>query len=620
MTPQDATRLLTAVQKDDLGTFSTLYNKKKGVCWGRFPLPSVCILYGARRILRAYGTDMPLSGEVVEEPLSLYTQFARSAGKALRLWVGNTETVHPLAMLAVLGRRRDLLRLYPRYDLTEGQKRQVVDAYRLRFGKVPTFENGTLRLPPKPISKGWDRLVVLVCVLTLLAAATVGTGVGLATSIRKGHLQRVFTVRSEADLAAWWQSDKPLVLAEDITLSAPPVANPQGRLDGKGHTLTLVGEESMWTTFGGTLSNLTLRLVSNQPGTVGALLCHTLTGRLENVKIVVDNLSLALSESHTATGVLCVENKGSIVGCTLSGDLTVSGTSAINGHAGWLCADNDGLIEGCTLSDNLLLETVDGGALVGENRRGGIIRNCTVSGDCTQLTEEATWSPRLGGICGTNYGNIESCTVTGNVGIQHNHIPNPLATSAQILLGGVAGANYGTVSHVYVGGDLFAEGQITSIYVGGICGINDQHGELVDGVQVTYTGQVQDCIVSAHLRATGRTFQEGDPFNLYSFVGGISGGDVGNVLRCFFTGNATVVGNYPYAGGLVGWMTLDRARSNGLAFVAYSGLYYVPSEVCTYAVALVQSSNTLSPGGNIHGTAPATIAQITEMEGYWYGK
>ena len=123
--------LRLAVISDDVAAFGTLIGQNanlKRLCYGRFPLESLLILYGAKKILRTFRPSTEDYVFVEEYPAD-YLLFKREAGAALRLYIGG-KTVPPDEMALICGMR------VPESAFAENGER-LNEVYRLRARKTP---------------------------------------------------------------------------------------------------------------------------------------------------------------------------------------------------------------------------------------------------------------------------------------------------------------------------------------------------------------------------------------------------------------------------------------------------------------------------------------------------
>ena len=131
-----------AIVSDDVAAFDAIVGQTPDagrLCYGRFPLESLLILYNARKILKTYS---PAPGDYVftEEYAADYLRFKREAGAALRLYIGG-KTVSPDEMALICGMR------VPESAFAENGER-LNEVYRLRARKnLKKDKRGKYRAP-----------------------------------------------------------------------------------------------------------------------------------------------------------------------------------------------------------------------------------------------------------------------------------------------------------------------------------------------------------------------------------------------------------------------------------------------------------------------------------------
>ena len=98
MNQENSTQILQAIKQDNLVLFSSLVKGNKTLCFGRFPLLSLCYLYKAKKIIKKFKFELLRIKNFVfcTEPTSLYKDLRRVAGKCLRLYIHDDAVVTPL--------------------------------------------------------------------------------------------------------------------------------------------------------------------------------------------------------------------------------------------------------------------------------------------------------------------------------------------------------------------------------------------------------------------------------------------------------------------------------------------------------------------------------------------
>ena len=141
-------------------------------------------------------------------------------------------------------------------------------------------------------------------------------------------------------------------------------------------------------------------------------------------------------------------------------DLTVRGTAAPTGSRsslGLLCGENNGTLLNCTVSGSVT-GGEDVGGLVGVNN--GTVASC-------RADAAVTGTARVGGVAGSSTGTLTACVNAGGV---NTGVPDETLTDPVMNVGGVVGRTTGTVEYCSNRGSV---GYAHSAYnVGGIAGLH----------------------------------------------------------------------------------------------------------------------------------------------------
>ncbi|MGI6138805.1 MAG: GLUG motif-containing protein [Candidatus Hydrogenedentales bacterium] len=325
-------------------------------------------------------------------------------------------------------------------------------------------------------------------------------------------------------------------------------------LDLSGQTLSPLGDTNG---FQGTFDGAGFVLyngVLNLPNGLDVGLFSKLAEGASITNLRVENIMVAGTKF---VGGLVAKNFGTIIGCTISGEVSCTDTSV-----GGLVGVNSGHINGCSSAVNVsggtrvgglvgfnsevLVDCSATGTVSGNSRVGGLVglNNNTItdswaSGDLLGTSDD------IGGFVGAHaQGTLSNCFATGTVtgtgnnmggliGLNSSEVNTSFATGAVTGnrgLGGFIGANNGTVNMCYATGAV--EG---SLQIGGFIGWNS-------------SGSINNCYATG--AATG---------NIY--IGGFAGLMNGGGLQyCYAIG--TVTGYGYYFGGLVGSSSVTISNNN----------------------------------------------------------
>ncbi|MCQ2975823.1 MAG: hypothetical protein MJ211_13565 [Bacteroidales bacterium] len=157
---------------------------------------------------------------------------------------------------------------------------------------------------------------------------------------------------------------------------------------------------------------------------------NALFSTIDDTKSVIQNLILVVNVDKAYDfGAICNTNCGTIYKCTCKGSISVS-----VGTVAGICKLNYGTISYCTNNAKIYAKesptfsyTKNIGGICAENESGAKIINCTNYGELKGDSD-------IGGICGSNFGEIQNCT---------NNSPISECYSS---VGGICGSNYGEIS------------------------------------------------------------------------------------------------------------------------------------------------------------------------------
>lgn len=233
-------------------------------------------------------------------------------------------------------------------------------------------------------------------------------------------------------------------------------------------------------------------------------------------------------------GNIAGNSKEGITGCTINNStLIAKGSSEAGGIVG-IIGDSGKTISNCNITDSTITGTNGKlGGIVGFTK--SIISNCIVT-NC-EVTSTGTSVQGVGGIAGynANYG-------SGTANIINCEVNNSTITAVGGYVGGISGFSDNVISDCTIADSNISSTGSSSVGVGGIVG----HGANIIGVD-TY---IKNCNV-LDSNITGN-----------NMVGGISGGAVAKIERCYVggkTGETFTEGEYAVkikgntnVGGIIG--------------------------------------------------------------------
>ncbi len=566
MEEKEREQLLQIIKKDNVKAFGELLSSDLlATSFGRFPLLSLLYLFQAKHIVKKYQAELikerPRSKEPPLREADLL--FSKKAGKALRYFM--EKDVSPLEMLALLGMRKELLKLYPIYPNAVRFLPSIHKIYFTRVGEGVTTVGDTLILPKELLSfseKRFRRIVALV--LFVVSIAVISTTTALSVYFGLGNNIVYYKARSEKSFVSALNQDKTIILKSDIALSGTTKAY-SSKIEGDRHILSL--KAPFAEKFSGEMQNVIFVL---EEGFKGDAVILENEGTLKNVSVIAEGRSFEKGGEYV--GLLTKINKGTIEGSTAVADVTFLGSDGGDSYFGPFAGDNQGTINNCRSECTASSLAVDLGGIAGKNSTGSIT-DCFVKANLQEATTIEKWNPNVGGVAAYNEGTIYGCTVTGSI-ISSNvcqeedkeNIPTTYA-------GGITCINLGTITSCKNEATVTANATFGAAISGGIAGINmssqtgDSNGEIIKsggkgsvlsfakdynafagGVvgQNAQNGTIENCYYKGQVSATA------EKEDVFDFTGGICGRDYGIITKSFFMGTLKPYSSKSLVGGICG--------------------------------------------------------------------
>ncbi|HCJ01474.1 MAG TPA: hypothetical protein DHV31_01145 [Clostridiales bacterium] len=559
-------KLYQSIVKDDVKTFGSLCTPEVfSSVFGHFPLLSLVYLYGAKRILSKHFSDLIKERGRVRQPgfAAADTLFRKKAGKTLRHFAGRD--VSPLEMLAVLGERGKLRKLYSLYPNATRYLPMIKNIYFTRIGKVVTVKKDKLILPPEPLAFAERKL--------LFRLAFIFLGIGVALALTTALLSVYFgwgtsavylKVRSGDTALSALTKDQPMIIKSDITL-AKGVDSYSAKIGGENHVIALSAPFA--ERFSGEIRDVTFLLTKDFKG--DAVILEN-SGALLNVRVIAEG---EWEKGGEYVSALVAVNKGKITSCSVQADLTIGGDQRGNCYLGMIAGKNEGVIQNCLAKGSCTAENVDLAGIVGENLSAGSVHDCTVEMNLTQRTTLQGWNPNVAGICDTNHGVIERCVFSGSISAVVDVLE--LQTGEDVCSAYAAGivcTNVGTLFKCTNQGSVTATAHNGGAFAGGIVTFNTVTNDyallgMIEGCsglgEVTASSDSYNSTAGgvAAVNNKGATIQfsrqtqrvealtQGD---YYDYTGGIAGQSGGLLKGCFFVGTLPEQDQDSIVGAIVG--------------------------------------------------------------------
>lgn len=645
--------LHAAIVHDDDGLMLRLLTADASLAahsFGRFPLLSLCGMYGSSKIirkfaprLRAHDGNYSVSPEYPED----YRKFRGLAGRSLRLF--REGFVSYADMLAVIG-DAPALRAELGASPSKEQSERIAKIYELTSKrKVRVKANGVSIPRSKKMNAVQITAVVLIALFGLCAAGgALGAYYAVPAAFGGDGSSDAPILVSNAEqflFAAGDTQKRYFRLTEDIVIDASAYdgLNVLSDIDCDGHTVKVLSDGSpLFEDISGKLRNgiFDFGEINIEYSTDSALLTRTVTGAAERITLKANGSLTDTSGNETVYfGCLAVENSGSVNYVTAELDIEVAGASAGGESAGdsffaGIVAKNSGSVAYCSVTENSVVEldTVDGAGVVAENKANGRVLDSTNAAAISQTSSYAMWSPNSSGVVLNNYGTVNNCVNSGDVTVSSEATKeaveeemDKLGRSGNIAVyaGGVVCTNYGTVRHSKNTGDVSASSLYSYIYAGGVAAAN-----------TAYSGgsaAIDNCAslgVLSMSSAEADNVGEGDTLTVFLFGGGIAG-----YFATYESYSATATNSYSamsfthsgyagcFAGGIAG---VQLSPSFPVLPFGLTDNYYLTGSLSGFNAgvgALISAwDNNIyyTSGVNVQGGAlPMTQTQLEQWSYYW---
>ena len=401
-------KLFSSIKHDDAALFGKhMASEGFSALFGRFSLLSLLYLYGAKRILKKYLPELLKERPRTHEPSFFEAEalFRKKAGKTLRHFT--EKEISPLEMLAALGERRTLQKLYPHYPNHVRYLASINRIWLTRTGKEARVAKDKLFLPAAPLSSLGKRTFALFTPVFLgIGVAFLAVTLSLSAYFGWGTSKVYYKVHTAGEMVSALSHEQTILLKKDVALSSG-VESYGAAFEGEGHVVRL--KKPMAEIFSGEMRNVTFLLESGFQG--DAVILEN-RGRLTNVRVIAEGKQAKGGEYMSA---LTAVNKGKIENCTAALSLDISGDSGGNCYYAAFAGKNEGSIVDCALTGSVTARNVDVGGIAGTNGKEGKITNCSVNAALTESSDLKGWTPNVAGVVCHNEGRVENCSVSSGV-------------------------------------------------------------------------------------------------------------------------------------------------------------------------------------------------------------
>ena len=539
--------MLKAIQDDDLKSFNALMIEAQCGIYrlGRFPVLSLMYLYCSRSIISAYEERFAKisSWNELDEPICIVEQFAKKAGKCLRLY--SNEVVSPLEMLLILDRTRRLRRIYPLTNASNAVKTRLQSLYYIKYSLGIKFEGDKIIPDKRPLKRSEKKRIATACASCLLAAALiVAVPVTTVSYVRehKGEVsgfdqidfgaKTTYKLKSDITVPAGYSTDKMnctlvgnghrIVMGEGASFGNLYGSIKDAEISTSGSPVfNLCSENSL-------ISNVTFNVSANvHTGENSSFIAVTNYGTIDGVSVNVGGKISAVADGadELVFGGMVIVNFNIIQNCTVSySDFTLEGETQANATFGGIVGVNNGAVQGCTVKGAITSDTFDLAGVCYTNY--GTISGSENEADLSQISESDEWNPVIGGIVIDNVGSVAYCKNLGDIYADGQN---------EAVCGGIAARAYYEIVYCLSQGDITVLSP--TVYAGGIFGLS---AVAMVGRDVYCFGFANRCLVKGKISVTlgdGKAYVGGiggyikdNPVN-QTYIGG-------SILSCIYMGQA----------------------------------------------------------------------------------
>lgn len=581
--------IFNVIKLDDVKSFSLLvsHNSCLNLCYGRFPLLSLCYIYDSTEILLEFEDKLCKINNYtfVDEYFEMYEKLKLSAKKSLRLYLGK-KIISPLEMLAILDRRQKIAKDYEKFYKNAEITQNVEKIYKLTNKTMVTADLNSFHSPKKNFDRKSKLIISIISVFLcfmmlfpifsiLIASKTFGLGTSGSP----------IYIKNEKELkTALSKGSRHYVLSDDIILTDDLSINDfSGTLDGNGKTIYAGSKlsSSIVKNLTGKIENLTLQIeYSNLKISSNlAFLAQNSTGIIENCEISGTITAVFENEDDAYLSLFVNQNDGTIKDSIASVQVSVSNSTEKNAFLTAFSSQNTGTITGCKSANlSFTSDTVDTACFAISN--SGTIDSCENNLTISQ-TSALLWHPNTAGFVVSNSGVISNSINNSDItSVTTNQTESTEQNSTFVIYSsGIAVENYGKIDSVTNNGKITSTSIIANTYVSGIACINNN-----TILNSTNNGEIIGCSQKSFVVTGGITSRNN---LIYSLSDGMISFLVSSISNCKNAGEikSDITEN------------LDLTSTNKSYIAIYSG------GIAGVSVSLIQNSENT---GNITSDSKST--------------
>ena len=526
----EANKIFEAVKHDDLASFSSLIEKDNSLislCFGRFPLLSVCYIFNSKKIIKKFCKELYGINNftVVEEPFLIYCTYKKLAGKNIRLYANKQNLVMPIEVKSILHHDAFVRRHYKNFAKTENTQNNLKEIYRLNKQKCE-INGEKIKISAKKLTKKQKFTLILsnslffgtAMIFFLVVGIIAGTiGLGTTFSPRKIYSAEQFLSIKDGD-------SKSYILENDIALETEfNRKNYSGVLFGNGKVLTInySVENSLFDSLSGEINNLSINYTEQNISISKSLgiLTRENNGAINDISISYKgNIDFANQDDDTYFSSI-IKNNGEIKNVSVLIDVDAKSQSTKNTYVSALVSDNYGSLNECIVNNESKFENenVDVSGVAIQNHSGCEIQNCKNYADISQKISLDGWSPAVSGIVLNNMGTVSQCSNYGNITVDYTI---ESTSSCVIIAGGICSQSSSTIYKSKSVSNIVINSQNQTVYVGGICAYVNTNSQIINTL-------VEFCGFEGNIEINKSSDEN------FAICGGICGFMIGIIRNCY---------------------------------------------------------------------------------------
>lgn len=596
--------ILSAIKSDNIDLFKKIIEQKRGylsLCYGRFPILSLCYLYKSSKITKEF--EKALSSittyTYIDEDYEVYKKFRSYAKRCLRLYLLEKAVVSPVEMLAVMEESVYLTEVYPNLTKNEKAKENIAKIYRINHGQIIEQTRDSIIIRKKRLTR-FQKIIIMTAIITasvmiLLSGslwATFNVVYGIGTD------DNPYRISNENQLIRAIEKGKnSYKLTQDITLSNVWQAKEfSGSLDGNNHTIFVKDKmiNGLVTDLSGKIENLnfTFNDLEMDIAINTGLIVYTNNGVINNIRVTLKAVfSEVAEEEDVFFSCIAYENSGEINDSEVNADITFNGNGISDTYLSGIASINNGTVNNCatTETSKFITDTVDVSGIVTDNSAEGVVSGCVNNAQLKQTSASDNWLPNVGGVVLRNQGEVSDCFNYGNL----TAISTATEKKLDIYVGGVVCINNGRVIKSKSSADITGSSNNFSIYAGGVASFNNTANSVIDN----------SCSYGKISLSTQN--EEG----IFLFAAGVVALTRGAVVNSYSVASYNIDNENAFVGGIAGVADYFTALSQNN--------YYVKQLNVEFGTASILVGNTIYPGSDTGAISQTDLEQLKGKEVYW---